>query len=121
MADEGATTIIELQQPTHCVLWEHPERADGKFTELFEKMETFVDGSHLTRALYKCRECGHLYFFEWFDWVDWDNDNDRDYSTLIPVRTLEEIETLKKTDNFNLMRYFPRLHLDGVPTWVGKG
>jgi hypothetical protein len=121
MTDRESATFVELRQPTQCALWEHPERATGKFAELFEKIETFEDGSHLTRVLYKCRECSQLYFFEWFEWVDWEDGNDTQYSTLIPVQTSEEIEALKKTDNFDLMRYYPRLHVDGAPAWLGKG
>jgi hypothetical protein len=71
--------------------------------------------------LYKCRECGQLYFFEWWEWVDWEDGNDTQYSTLIPVATVEESETLKKTDSFNLMRYYPRLHVGQGAAWVGKG
>jgi hypothetical protein len=75
----------------------------------------------LERSLFKCRECGQLYFFEWNEWVDWDEGNDTSYSTLIPVQTKEEVEALKATSIFTLMTYFPRLHLDGKATWVGKG
>ena len=42
------------------------------------------------------------------------------YATLIPVRA-EDVEALKDKDLFGLMRYFPRLHLDGGrPTRIGK-
>jgi hypothetical protein len=119
---DGESTTIELRQPTQCVLWEHPERTAGKFAELFEEVETYEDSSHSMRVLYKCRECGQLYFFEWWEWVDWEDGNDTQYSTLFPVGTVEESETLKKTDSFNLMRYYPRLLVGGASSaWVGKG
>jgi hypothetical protein len=71
--------------------------------------------------LYKCRECGQLYFHEWYEWVDWDEGNDRQYSTLLPVRSPEEGAALNEPDVFGLMRYFPRLHLDGGKAqWFGK-
>jgi hypothetical protein len=112
--------IINLRRPIRCVLWEHPERASGKFAELFEKTESYEDSSHLIRSLYKCRECGQLYFYEWCEWVDWDEGDDKMYTTLIPVQE-EDVEALKGADAFNLMRYFPRLHLDGgQPRWTGK-
>jgi hypothetical protein len=122
VTEDKSFGALELSQPTQCVLWEHPERLSSKFSEFFEEVETYEDKSHLSRVLYKCRECGQLYFFEWYEWVDWDEGNDKQYSSLIPVRTREEAETLNNTDTFNLMRYFPRLHLDGTtPVWNGKG
>jgi hypothetical protein len=52
--------------------------------------------------------------------VDWKEGNDKMYTTIVPVQE-EDVEALKSTDPFNLMRYFPRLHLDGGrPTWFGK-
>jgi hypothetical protein len=57
-----------------------------------------------------------------YEWVDWGEGNDRSYSTLIPVQTQDQLEALKQTDIFALMRYYPRLHLDGgTPVWNGKG
>lgn len=121
MTEEKSNTIVELPPPVRCTLWEHPEKADAEFAEILEEVQSYEDTSHLTRALYKCRECGQLYFYEWYEWVDWGGGNDRSYSTLLPVQTQEQIEALKQTDIFGLMRYFPRLHLDErEPTWRGK-
>jgi hypothetical protein len=120
--EEEPITFVQLPPPTGCALWEHPERAGGKFSEIFEEVASYEDSSHLERALYMCLECGQQYFFEWYEWVDWDGGNDRCYSTLIPVQTQEQLEALKQTDMFSLMRYYPRLHLDGgTPIWNGKG
>jgi hypothetical protein len=121
LAEQDPLRIVELRHPTQCVLWDHPGHASGKFADLLDEVECFEDSSHLTRSLYKCRECGQLYFFEWYEWVDWKDGNDKYYSTLIPVQTQEEIEALKATNSFTLMRYYPRLHCDGIPTWNGKG
>jgi hypothetical protein len=70
--EEEPNTFVQLPPPTACALWEHPERAGGKFSEIFEEVESYEDSSHLPRALYKCRECGQQYFYEWYEWVDWD-------------------------------------------------
>jgi hypothetical protein len=122
VTDESRFKIVELCQPTQCVLWEHPERLPRKFSAFFDEVETYEDSSHLTRTLYKCQECGQLYFHEWYEWVDWKDGNDKMYTTLIPVRTPEEIEAIKQTDSFSLMRYYPRLQWDGAtPVWNGKG
>ena len=121
MTEEEHPKIIHLHKPTQCVLWEQPNRIAGKFVELLEEVESYEDGSHLTRSLYKCRECGQLYFHEWYEWVDWKEGKDKIYTTLIPVQTPAEIEALKQTDNFTLLMYFPRLQLDGgKPRWMVK-
>jgi hypothetical protein len=119
--DREPVQIVELRHPTQCVLWENPERIAGKFGEFLDEIEAYEDSSHLTRSLYKCRECGQLYFHEWWEWVDWDHGNDKQYSTLIPVQTPEDIQALKQTTTFELMTYFPRLQFDGYkPAWIGK-
>ena len=70
--------------------------------------------------MYKRRECGQLYFYEWYEWVDRDEGDDKMYTTMIPVPE-KDVEALKGADIFDLMRYFPRLHLDGGrPTRIGK-
>jgi hypothetical protein len=114
--------IHHLRKPVQCVLWEHPGRAAGKFSGFLDEVECYEDSSHLTRSLYKCRECGQLYFHEWYEWVDWKEGNDKMYTTLIPVQTKAEIDALKETDIFMLMTYFPRLQIDGGKAkWMGKG
>ena len=121
MADEDETSSVALQAPTQCALWEHPELARGKFSQTFELVEEYVDDRDLERSLWKCKECGQLYFREWFDWDQWRGGNGKLYVTLLPVQTAEEIAALKQTTVFALMRYYPRLHLEGrEPRWFGK-
>ena len=108
----------ELRHPTQCILWEQPARVQAKSDDgLFEEIECYEHSSHLERSLYKCRECGQLYFYEWYEWVDWDNGNDKCYITLIPVQTEAEIEALKQASIFDLLTYFPRLQWDGNKIW----
>jgi hypothetical protein len=121
LAEKDAVQIVELRHPTQCVLWENPAVAAGKFSGFLDEVESYEDSSHLTRSLYRCRECGQLYFHEWYEWVDWNDGNDTQYSTLVPVQTSGEIAALKETSTFTLMTYFPRLHLDSdKPEWIGK-
>jgi hypothetical protein len=121
VSDEESPQIVNLRHPTQCALWEHPGPVTGKFSEFLEEVECYEDTSHLTRSLYRCRECGQLYFHEWYEWVDWKDGNDKQYSTLIPVQTQNEIAVLKQTTTFSLMTYFPRLQFDGgKPAWIGK-
>lgn len=119
--EEEPIQIVKLRQPTQCILWEHPGRVAGQFAQAFEVVESYEDGSHLSRSLYKCRECGQLYFYEWYEWVDWQHGNDKQYSTFVPVQTAKEIAALKQTDTFSLLRFFPRLQWDGSKIgWIGK-
>jgi len=118
VAGKEPTQIVYLLQPTQCILWENPDSLTGKFSELLEIVETYEDTSRLTRSLYKCRECGQLYFHEWYDWHE---DRHKRYPTLIPVRTPEEIAALKQTSVFKLITYLPCLQLDGgKPRWTSK-
>jgi hypothetical protein len=113
VTEEEPVQIVKLRQPTQCILWEHPGRVAGQFAQAFEVVESYEDGSHWSRSLYKCRECGQLYIYEWYEWVDWQHGNDKQYSTFVPVQTAEEIAALKQTDTFSLLRFFPRLQWDG--------
>jgi hypothetical protein len=121
MSDEEETSSIQLQSPIQCAMWENPKLALNKFSHTFELIEEFVDERHLERSLWKCQECGQLYFREWYEWVDWNEGNDKIYVTLVPVQTSEEIAALKRTSVFTLMRYYPRLQLENSPPiWIGK-
>ena len=120
MSEQEPLRFVHLPHPTQCVLWEHPDRISGKFSDTFEEVESYEDGNHLIRSLYKCRECGQLYFYEFYEWVDWNGGNDRMYTTFIPVQTREQIEELKAANPFMLMTYLPRLQVDGKPIWMGK-
>jgi hypothetical protein len=122
MTDKEPITFVTLKPPTQCVLWEQPERLKVRSSDgFFERVNCYENSNHLVRFLYKCRECGQLYFYEWYEWVDWDEGNDRHYITLIPVQTEAEIEALKQTTVYTLLTYSPRLQLDGGKfAWVGK-
>jgi hypothetical protein len=53
--------------------------------------------------------------------VDWDEGNDKQYTTLILVRTKAEITTLKQASTIELLCYSPRLQWDGDKiVWIGK-
>ncbi|MBN2326835.1 MAG: hypothetical protein JXR73_06750 [Candidatus Omnitrophica bacterium] len=101
-----------MKNPTQCVLWENPELVRGPSQDFFELMETYVDDSHLSRRLLKCRECGQLYFFEFYEEIDWVDGDDPQYSTYIPVETGEEVQALKNSSQFGLLQFFPRLQID---------
>ncbi|HLW93648.1 MAG TPA: hypothetical protein VKS78_20415 [Roseiarcus sp.] len=120
-------TFKELRHPTQCELWEKPELVATKVSDRFETVESFVDESHLSRALLKCRECGQLYFFEFYENVDWKGGDDAQYSTYIPVEDRSDIETMKEGSIYDLFYFTPRLQWDhktdapgSTVKWIGK-
>jgi hypothetical protein len=113
MANDNSDTGMKVGAPEACALWNDPERlSEGGVKRHFELLETFVDESHWWRYLLKCRECGHLYFFEFHEEIDWQGGNDPQASTYIPVTTEAEIETLKASSPVRLALAFPRLVRD---------
>ena len=74
----------------------------------FELLETFVDESHLSRDLLKCKECGQLYFAEFYEEIDWEDGDDPQFWTYIPVQTGVEIEMLKRASPPKLLEYLPQ-------------
>jgi hypothetical protein len=47
MTEKEPSQIVTLRSPVQCVLWEHPERIDNKFSEMLEEAESYEDSSHL--------------------------------------------------------------------------
>ena len=124
--DSAPPEFKELPAPTQCALWQQPDLVLSP-RERFDVVETFVDESHLTRALLKCRECGQLYFHEFYERIDWDDGDDAQYWTYIPVPARDEAERMKDAGVFDLMLYVPRLQWDhrsgrtgATLCWIGK-
>jgi hypothetical protein len=101
-----------LKEPTGCILWREPERIESDRAAFFECLETFEDDSHLTRHLFKCRECGQLYFYEFYEEIDWDEGDDWQYWTYIPVTGDADVEMMLKESPIGLLRFTPRLQRD---------
>ncbi|MDX8436036.1 MAG: hypothetical protein E5V17_01025 [Mesorhizobium sp.] len=121
MTEHEPTQSVRLSSPVQCMLWEHPEHLQRNLSELFERVETYEDSSHFMRALFRCRECGQRYLYEFYEEIGWGGGGDKMYSTLLPVQTQEEIDALNQTDESSILRYFPRLQWDdGPPWWNGK-
>ena len=114
-------------QPRQCIYWHNPERVRGGLKERFELIEEYVDESHLTRYLLKCRECGQLYFFEFYEEIDWDKGNDPQYTKYIPVNTVEDGTALSHLTPPALQQVRPSLCIDfpkeaesPIVYWAGK-
>lgn len=97
-----------MKKPIQCVLWNKTNITP--FDLNLELKRVFIRGAHLKRELFKCRECGQLYFHEWYEHMYFKRDADM-YDTFIPVETEEEIEELSKAkSSADLIRYLPQLH-----------
>ncbi|WP_155258113.1 hypothetical protein [Bradyrhizobium japonicum] len=101
-----------MKSPTRCALWRNPNLVTGIQADRFERIDTFVDDSHLMRHLLRCRECGQRYFFEFYEEIDYEDGNDSQYATYIPIETDAEIEMLKRASSMELLQFFPRLQRD---------
>ena len=101
-----------MKKPTQCVLWKNSGLVADRKEARFERIESYVDDSHLMRSRLRCRECGQLYFFEFHEVVDWARGNDAQYSTYIAVENDKEIELLKQEATVGLLKHFPRLQRD---------
>lgn len=97
-----------MKNPAQCLLW---NKMDLTPLDLkLEMVEMFVREPHLERDLFKCKECGQLYFHEWYEHVNFKHDAFM-YETYFPVETKEEIEALKNTKtSVEIMQFLPQLH-----------
>ena len=116
-----------MQAPTQCVLWHEPDRIQTGLRDLLDLVETYLDDSHWSRSLLRCRECGQLYFYEFYEVVDWEGGDDASYSTLIPLADANAAEALKTTSPVELLQFVPRLQWDypreakaASVRWIGK-
>ena len=115
-----------MKAPVQCVLWKTPELIrDPSFmsSDPFEGLETFEEDEHFRRFLFKCRECGQLYIYDFYEEINWSGGDDTQIVTYIPVETDEEIKMLKDAWVPEIMQVFPRLVKDlstGTAAWVLK-
>jgi hypothetical protein len=103
-----------MKAPEQCVLWENPELLlEPGRGDRFERIEEYVDNSNSMRRLLKCKECGQLYFYEFREEINWsENGGDPQWRTYIPVYSDSDIEILKATGQYSLLKHGPRLNLD---------
>ena len=74
-----------------------------------ELKKIFINSAYLKRSLFKCRECGQLYFHEWYEHLNFKHDAFM-YDTFIPVETDEEIEQLSRAESSaDFTQFVPQL------------
>ena len=101
---------MPTRAPTQCILWNQPDTAFRRpLQESFERLRTFIHEDHWRRYVLACRECGQRYVYEFYEEVDWIGGEDAQRTTLIPVETEDEIETVSRTAPAKLVQFTPRL------------
>jgi hypothetical protein len=113
--------------PSECVLWRRENLAIEELRNIFEPLLSFAEDSHFVRKLLRCKECGHLYFYEFYEEIDWKEGKDGQYWTWIPVDdrdTARELSRLSLLDvlQFACIRYDVPSGTDEArgPAWYGR-
>jgi hypothetical protein len=98
-------TEIRTTEPTECILWKTDVLTIEQLRGIFDRVTTYEDDSHLIRKLLRCKECGHLYFYEFYEEIDWREGKDAQYWTWIPVDDQESAEQLSKLSVIHVLAY----------------
>ncbi|OGJ67519.1 hypothetical protein A2947_02355 [Candidatus Peribacteria bacterium RIFCSPLOWO2_01_FULL_54_110] len=118
----------ERTPPVQCHLWKKDKLVfDDLIWDKFDHIRTFVDTSHYSTDILRCKECGQLYYFEWYEHIDWLHGNDPQHWTFIPIDSEEAAEDMLNKLPIELLQINPRLqydwpHKEGRPEvrWIGK-
>ena len=102
---------IQTAHPTECILWKTRNLSIDQVRGSFECVKTFEEESHLTRRMLRCKECGHVYFYEFYEEVDWSEGKDAQYITWIPVDDVESAQELSKLSSYEILS-FPSIRYD---------
>jgi hypothetical protein len=107
-----------VSDATNCHLWRIDTVPEEEFRAALERVETVTDTSHLTKALYRCTNCGQFYFGIWYELIDWDEGDDQSYEVWAPVSSDDEIERLKRMlpppMSLDLLALSPRLQIEAT-------
>jgi hypothetical protein len=104
--------VPSFPEPRQCIFWRDEERVRGPVDPRFELVAQYADESHFQRYLLKCRECGQLYFFEFQEEIDWSHGKDPQFTTYIPVSSIEQATALADITPEALLEVSPRLCID---------
>jgi hypothetical protein len=118
---------IRTTEPTECILRKTDVLTVEQLEKIFDLVTTYGDESHLIRKLLRCKECGHLYFYEFHEEIDWQEGKDGQYRTWIPVDDQKGAESLSRLSVMMVLAYpsirydYPKgadIHVG--PTWNGS-
>jgi len=96
---------MQTTQPTECVLWKTQELSIELVRGCFQLVTTFEEESHLTRRVLRCKECGHLYFYEFYEEIDWSEGKDAQFVTWIPIDDIESANELGKLSPYEILSF----------------
>lgn len=109
LAKREQDTMIE---PTGCHIWSDADQVLRGWGGVFEVLESYQNEDHFRRSLMRCRDCGHLYFYEFAEWKDLQDGDDPTYRCWVPVATLAHIESLKTMSQAEIKGVRPLLVRD---------
>jgi len=122
------TPEIKTGPPVECILWKAQRLEIERLRASFDVLKTFLEDSHMVRRLLRCKECGHLYFYEFYEEIDWQEGKDGQYWTWIPVDDEGSGECLSRLTVMEVLRYpyitfdYPKGNDDPRgPMWMGRG
>lgn len=113
MASIGGSQMstIRTSEPAECILWKSEKLSIEQVRGCFQLVTAFEDDSHLTRKVLRCKECGHLYFYEFYEEIDWSEGKDAQFITWIPIDNMESGEELSRLSPFEILN-FPSIRYD---------
>lgn len=105
--------FIRLREPDQCNLWNKNNLTTEDLE--FEIIQIYLDESHFSRSLVRCKECGQLYYSEFYEIIDWDDGDDNQFRTYIPIDSNPNIiENLNNMSPLELLGCSPRLQRDNA-------
>lgn len=118
---------INTSPPYECILWRNDNPSIELVRSALEVVATYLDDSHLIRRVLRCKECGHLYFYEFYEVIDWQEGKDGQYWTWVPVDDEESAGNLTRLTVQQILGYlsirydFPK-GSDAArgPEWYGR-
>ena len=107
-----------------CVLKDIDRFSHKDLQKILDLVKVYFQESHHSRKLYRCKECGQLYLYEFNEEVDYVGGNDPQFYRYVPVEDEAAAELLSKAPQLEVeCRY--GIHIDwpsdaespGPPHW----
>ena len=103
---------MAMYEPTECILWTEPNKILRGASNLFTQIECFMQESHFSKRLLRCRECGQHYLVEFHEDIDWVDGDDPQVWIYTPVADANECMQLLRGELDRESARRPRLHRD---------
>ena len=94
-----------------CVLKDIDRYSHDDIRNLLVLLKVYVQDSHFSRKLFRCRECGQLYLYMFNEEVDYIGGNDPQFYRYVPVEDESVADQLSKAPQIEIeCRY--GIHID---------